>query len=75
MAQEFMAIEVRGLKVALIMERSKYSYQKFLSDISGVDIRSHKNDPISVITHIRSWLSANQVRKTIVGINTMLNDY
>jgi hypothetical protein len=63
------------VKTALIMERNKYSYQKFLSDISGVDIRAHKNDPKYAISHIRSWLQCESGHKKIVGMNTMLKDY
>lgn len=43
------------LKKCLILEREKYSYQKFCSDISGQDIRAHQDDPDETIAAIRKW--------------------
>jgi hypothetical protein len=42
-------------KRCLILEKEKYNYIKALSDLSGVDIKSHKNDPATLIREVRSW--------------------
>jgi hypothetical protein len=42
-------------KKFLILEKEKYRYQKVISDISGNDIKSHKNDPEQLIKVIRDW--------------------
>jgi hypothetical protein len=43
-------------KICLILDRESYRYQKFISDISGQDIRSHGNDPRTTISIVRNWL-------------------
>jgi hypothetical protein len=43
-------------KICLILDKEKYRYQKFLSDISGQDIQAHNNKPEEAISVIRNWL-------------------
>lgn len=50
-------------KKILILEKDKYFYQKFLSDIAGQDIRNHNNKPIEVIEIIRDWFSTLNDKK------------
>lgn len=42
-------------KRCLILEKEKYDYMKALSDISGVDIKNHNNEPIQVVQSVRNW--------------------
>ncbi|MBN7800603.1 hypothetical protein J0A67_07010 [Algoriphagus aestuariicola] len=42
----------------LILEKEDHRYKTFLSDISGNDIKSHRNDPELVIKSIRDWIKA-----------------
>jgi len=42
-------------KRCLILEKSRHDYAKALSDLSGVDIKSHSNDPPKLILAVRSW--------------------
>lgn len=42
-------------KKFLILEKEQFRYQKVISDISGNDIKAHKNDPEQVIKVIRDW--------------------
>ena len=44
-------------KACLILDRDRYRYQKYLSDIAGQDIRAHGNRVEDVITAVRDWLS------------------
>ena len=46
-----------GRKRCLILDRERFRYQKFLSDISGQDPRSHQNDPARAIEALRDWLA------------------
>jgi hypothetical protein len=39
----------------LILEEHGYDYRQALSDISGVDIKTHGNDPIKIVRAIRNW--------------------
>lgn len=43
-------------KRSLILDREPYRYQKFVSDISGQDIKSHDSDPETAIRRVRDWL-------------------
>jgi hypothetical protein len=45
-------------KQILILDKERYRYQQFLSDIAGQDIASHEDDPIQIIESVRSWLNA-----------------
>ena len=39
----------------LILEKESYRYMKAFSDINGLDIKSHKNEPIEVVRAVRNW--------------------
>ena len=43
-------------KVTLVLEREKYSYLKFCSDISGQDPEAHNGEPSEAVTIVRNWL-------------------
>lgn len=43
-------------KTALILDRRRYRYHKFLSDIAGQDISEHNNRPTRAIEVVRNWL-------------------
>lgn len=42
-------------KKFLILEKEDFRYQQVISDISGNDIKSHKNNPEQIIKVIRDW--------------------
>ncbi|HTW70504.1 MAG TPA: hypothetical protein VME47_11490 [Acetobacteraceae bacterium] len=44
-------------KICLILDRDRYRYQKFISDIAGQDIDSHFNDPAKAVAAVRKWLA------------------
>jgi hypothetical protein len=54
-------------KNALILEREKYTYQQYISDLSGIDTKAHNNDPIIALKRVHSWLNTASHRKTIPG--------
>lgn len=43
-------------KSILILEQTRYDYQKGLSDISGWDIEAHDGDFIKIVRIMRDWL-------------------
>jgi len=43
-------------KRCLILDRERYRYRAFISDIAGQDIREHKDDPLEAIRIVRNWL-------------------
>jgi hypothetical protein len=44
-------------KKCLVLESQRYRYQAAISDISNSDIAVHDNDPETLITEVRNWLS------------------
>lgn len=42
-------------KRCLILEATRYNFMKALSDLSGVDIKSHAGKPIEVVRAVRDW--------------------
>jgi hypothetical protein len=44
-------------KTCLILEKDKYRYQKALSDLSNSDIKSHNNDPETLVFQVRNWFT------------------
>jgi hypothetical protein len=50
-------------KRCLVLDRERYRYQKFISDIGGQDIRSHGGKPNGAICAVRDWL-----RRDVKGI-------
>lgn len=43
-------------KRGLILDRERYRYQRFCSDIAGQDIEAHGDDPAKAIAVVRNWL-------------------
>lgn len=46
-------------KVCLILDRDRYRYQVFCSDIAGQDIRSHDNTVAKALSSVRHWLQTH----------------
>lgn len=43
-------------KSCLILDRERYRFQEFCSDISGQDPQAHDGDPATAIIRVRDWL-------------------
>lgn len=46
-------------KSCLILDKERYRFQIFCSDIAGQDIRAHGNEVRLALTAVRNWLQAN----------------
>lgn len=44
-----------GEKKCLILEKKPHDFKVALSDLSGVDIKSHENEPDEVVRSVRDW--------------------
>ncbi len=62
-------------KNALVFEKKKYDYQKYLSDINGVDIKAHNGKIESIIRYVRNWLAAAMPEAEIVSANKIEKEY
>lgn len=47
---------IHSEKKSLILDETRYRYQKALSDISGNDIAFHDSNPENAIREVRNWL-------------------
>jgi len=61
-------------KSVLVLDREPYRYQKFLSDISGQDIRSHSSATSELIRQVRHWIQS-QSNVNVVGAAQLIADY
>ena len=52
-------------KNCLILDKERYRYQQFISDIAGQDIQTHNNNPEEIVTVVRNWLRNVSKRETI----------
>lgn len=39
----------------LVLEKDQHEFKKALSDLSGVDIKSHNNEPERLVRAVRDW--------------------
>ncbi len=62
-------------KNALILERDKFTYQQFISDLNGIDPREHKNDPMLAMRRVRDWLRTASGRTTIPSAAIVASQY
>lgn len=62
-------------KNALIFERTQFTYQNYLSDLSGIDTKAHNNNFTVIIQSIRSWLKASSKLNSIPGHLIIIEDF
>ena len=61
-------------KSILILEETRYDYQKVLSDISGWDIHDHGGDYVKLVRIVRDWL-VRQAGADPLGASKIQGDY
>ena len=54
-------------KRCLILDRERYRFQRFISDIAGQDIHSHDDQPSRCIEEVATWLRTQSRSKTVPG--------
>jgi hypothetical protein len=74
-AARFGAARHQRRKVCLVLDRERYRFQKFLSDIAGQDIREHSDDPERAIGALRAWLATLPRRDVLPGGATIAARY
>lgn len=58
----------------LIIESEKFRFKQFISDLSGQDIKDHKNSVDEAIKIIRNWLS-NKTKEKIPSASILIAEY
>lgn len=51
---------VQRRKSCLVLDRERFRYQEFVSDIAGQDISAHGDDPVRAMKGVRDWLAASR---------------
>ena len=59
-------------KRLLVLDVEQYRYQRFISDLAGIDIHAHNGDPDCAIRETRNWL-ANVSRRALPSANRIAN--
>jgi hypothetical protein len=66
--------DIQKTKAILILEYTRYDYQKALSDIAGWDIHAHEGDHIKAVRIVRDWL-IRQAGADRIGASKIQGDY
>ena len=53
----------------------RFTYQKYISDLNGIDPKAHNNEPLIAIQQISEWLRLASGRKTIPGCLVLKSEY
>ncbi|MEJ7821511.1 MAG: hypothetical protein WKF85_04275 [Chitinophagaceae bacterium] len=62
------------VKNALIFEKKKYSYLHYISDLNGIDTKSHGNNSFEAIRKVRTWLYSSS-KRSLPGEEAIITDY
>lgn len=66
--------KAQKLKRALIFDLEQYRYQRFISDLAGMDIHEHGGDPMRAVREARNWL-ANVSRRVLPSADRVTRTY
>ena len=61
-------------KRALILDLEQYRYQRFISDLAGMDVHAHGGDPMRAVCAARDWL-ANVSRRELPSADRVCRVY
>lgn len=61
-------------KKILILETEPYRYQAAISDLSGSDIKVHRNEPEEVVLAVRNWLN-DEANLHATGASKIWSDF
>lgn len=66
--------EDHARKRAIVLECEPYRYQRFISDLNGMDISAHNNEPTQSVALVRDWL-VNVSRRRIAATPVIVEAY
>jgi hypothetical protein len=62
-------------KRCLILDVEQYRYQRFISDLAGMDITSHGGDARRIVRIVRDWLVTASRRRNLISQDAILLSY
>lgn len=63
------------LKKCIIFESTPYDYQKFMSDIAGQDIHSHRRSEKTLVLELSGWLRRETHDHSVPGGSAIYHEY
>jgi hypothetical protein len=63
------------LKRCIILDKQRYRYQKYVSDISGQDIRSHQGKVGILVVELATWLRIQSRDSSVPGGQRMAAEF
>jgi hypothetical protein len=67
--------EANSQKKCLVLDIEPYRFQKFVSDLAGMDITDHGGDPRRMVGRVRDWLVTVSPRRAIPSTVAILDSY
>lgn len=67
--------EDQKAKRCAVFDTEQYRYQRFISDLNGVDITAHGGDARRMVECVRNFLVTASRRKSIPATNRLLDSY
>lgn len=67
--------EVQKKKRALILDTEPFRFQKFISDLAGIDVTPHAGEPRRTVECTRNWLVTVSRKKSIPSTGRLLDNY
>ncbi|OYX01408.1 MAG: hypothetical protein B7Z12_14245 [Caulobacter vibrioides] len=67
--------QIQKRKRCLVLDKERYRYQRFISDLAGQDIHGHGNDPTVCIEVVATWLRVQSRSKTVPGGRAMAREF
>jgi len=62
-------------KRCIILDKEKYRYQRYISDIAGQDIHSHQGKTAVLIEELASWLRRENADPQVPGGRKMMSEF
>lgn len=60
-----------GEKRCLILEKDQHDFRRALSDLAGIDIKSHGNRPVQIVRAVRNWFYETVGLRKIAGASAI----
>lgn len=73
-SRKFGALHFREKKF-LVLEKERFEFSKALSDLAGIDIKSHNDDPEDLIRAVRNWFVETIGLKNVTPPSVLWNDF
>ena len=67
--------DIHRKKNCVVLEKRPYRYRKFISDMSGIDVKPHDNSMKKCVTAVRNWLATASRRKMIPEAERIYSRY